>query len=308
MGIKVYLYSKNSHKNNKTRSKLEKLGCFYVDTNDNFSNLKDFNVISFCNKYFLQNIETIKKYARNAIFVNCMTWNFDEELIAQENDHIDLHLYQTNHQFLSVSKKLKNLGTKYNYKLFHTYFDSSSFPFIDRNNTNKFNFGRISRSDLSKYSNDQLWIWDRIVSPKQKRGIILGWNEILQAKFGEDIPYYVTTHAANSISRQDFYKECDFIIMSTNTYENLPRVGLEAMSSGSLLIVDRRDGWKVLVDDGHSGWLCGDRNEFVYKASRAAFEKDESNNMRMNARNIIDKKYTKEISSQSWEKIFNSLQ
>jgi hypothetical protein len=28
----------------------------------------------------------------------------------------------------------------------------------------------------------------------------------------------------------------------------------------------------------------------------------------MNARNIIDKKYTKEISSQSWEKIFNSLQ
>jgi glycosyltransferase involved in cell wall biosynthesis len=93
--------------------------------------------------------------------------------------------------------------------------------------------------------------------------------------------------------------------MTTDTFENLPRVGFEAMSSGSVLVVDNKGGWKVLVEDGKTGWLCNDQREFVYKASRSAFEYEETQKLRMNAKDKLIKEWGKENSSKCWENIFN---
>ena len=82
------------------------------------------------------------------------------------------------------------------------------------------------------------------------------------------------------MTQQEFYRTCEAIIMTTDTTENLPRVGLEAMASGSILVVDNRGGWQQLVEDGVTGWLCRDDREFVYKASRCAFESEERSQMR----------------------------
>ena len=306
MGIDVYICHTGGFDDNliKMRAEMENIGCKYIPSRS-WKDLVGFHTISFCNGNFLSNLHEIKKYAKSTTFVNCMTWNFNKEIEAQQNNLIDFHLYQTKHQFDKVSLKLKNIGTNYRPLFFNPYFNTDTFPYIKRQQRPTFNFGRISREDPDKYNQYQIWIWDTMTAPVLKRGIILGWGDKPAKKLGRQ-PSYISAFSPGSLTQQEFYRECDVIIMSTDTYENLPRVGFEAMSSGSLLIVDNRGGWKVLVEDGKTGWLCNDHKEFVYKASRSAFEFNETDEMRLKAREKLDKEWGRESSSQSWTEVFNN--
>lgn len=306
MGIDVYICHTGGFDQNllNMKKEMEAIGVQYLPASS-WKHLSGFNTISFCNGEFLSNIEEIKKYAKSTTFVNCMTWNFDKEVIAQENNMLDFHLYQTQHQFDMVSKRLKTKGNNYRPIQFNPYFNTEAFPFTERKNNDVFKFGRISRGDADKYNGSQLWIWETMTSPVLKEGTVLGWDDRAKKKFGTDLPYYIKGYREGEITQQKLYSECDVIILSTDTFENLPRIGFEAMSSGSVLVVDNKGGWKVLVDDGKTGWLCNDQREFVYKASRAAYEVEETNTMRLAARNKIEDRWGKESAMKSWENVFN---
>ena len=145
-----------------------------------------------------------------------------------------------------------------------------------------------------------------MTAPVLKEGLIVGWDHRAQQRFGRKPDSYIRTFPEGGMSQQEFYRFCDAIIMTTDTYENLPRVGLEAMSSGSLLVVDDRGGWKSLVRDGETGWLCQDDREFVYKASRCAFERQEREEMRHRARDLLSQHWGFEASARSWENVFDA--
>ena len=123
-------------------------------------------------------------------------------------------------------------------------------------------------------------------------------------KFNDTPPNWITTHAEGGISQQEFYDFCDVIIMQTETFENMPRVGMEAMASGSVLVVDNRGGWKNLVEDGKTGWLCDNDREFVYKSSRISHEIQEKEDMRGAARERLINNWGIERSMDSWEEVF----
>lgn len=305
MGVDVYICHTSGYDDNcnKMRAQMEAIGCKYIESNS-WKDLEGLDVISFCNGKFLENLPEIKKYARSTTFVNCMTWNFNKELEMQEKGLIDFHLYQTQHQFDRVSIKLKAINATYRPLFFSPYFNTESFPFVDRPDREEFKFGRISRGDADKYGGAQIWIWETMTAPVLKSGIVLGWDQRASKKLGQ-LPSYVLGLSEGQITQQEFYKECDVIIMTTDTFENLPRVGFEAMSSGSVLVVDNRGGWKVLVENGKTGWLCEDNREFVYKASRSAFEKEETNNLRLNARKKLEQDWGLDNSTKCWEKVFN---
>ena len=303
MGIDVYICNTGGYDKNGLMMKQQMidLGCKYLPERA-WNHLKGFHVISFCNGEFLSNIDQIKIYAKSTTFVNCMTWNFEKELKAQENGYLNFHLYQTDHQLDKVSKELKKFK---NYRpiKFDPYFDKTNFPLI-KNRKKEATIGRVSRADADKFGLMQFWIWNTMVVPYNKIGIVLGWDERSRAKFKSNPPEYVKSYKEGEISQKQFYSECDILVMTTDTFENLPRVGFEAMSSGTLLVVDDKGGWKVLVDDGITGWRCKDHKEFVYKASRSAFEYEETEEMRSNAYNKIDNTWGKENSMKSWEKVF----
>ncbi|MCG8649918.1 MAG: glycosyltransferase, partial [Pirellulales bacterium] len=89
-------------------------------------------------------------------------------------------------------------------------------------------------------------------------------------------PSWVETYTNQSeLSQRDFYRQCDIILQPTDTIENWPRIGLEAMASGSVLIVDNRGGWCQMVEHGVTGWLCDDDEDFVRYATRMAQNKQE---------------------------------
>ena len=302
MGICVHICPTGHMDANQAAMQLEDRGCIYHQPND-WPSLAGLHCISFCNAGFLSALPEIKRHALTTTFVNCMTWNFEAEIEMQQRGLIDFHLYQTQHAMERVSPRLKNRG-EYRPLFFKPYFHSDEFPFHDERPDDKFRFGRISRDDGHKYGERQLWIYETMTAPVLKEGLILGWGANAERRFGRQPDSYIRTEREGGVTQQEFYEFCEAIIMTTDTFENLPRVGFEAMASGSILIVDNRGGWKVQVEDGETGWLCDDDREFVYKASRCAFEAEERRSMQHAARQKLESEWGLEASMQSWESVF----
>lgn len=302
MGIEVHLCPNGPLDDNLKAMNMQNRGCVYHEPQD-WESLEGFHCISFCNSDFLKHVEDIKRHARSTTFVNCMSWNFNTEVEAQEKGLIDFHLYQTQHAFDKVSQKLTDLGT-YRPLFFKPYFNPEGFPFVDDRPQDKFRFGRISRDDGDKFGKRQLWIYETMTAPVLKEGLILGWGKNAEKKYGRNLESFVSALPPGAISQRAFYAQCEAIIMTTETFENLPRVGFEAMASGSTLVVDDRGGWQLEVEDGVTGWLCKDDREFVYKASRCAFEKEERNRMRIAAREKLERDWGLQATMDSWAQVF----
>ncbi|QDV17104.1 Glycosyl transferases group 1 [Gimesia panareensis] len=302
MGIEVHLCPVFALDNNQKSMGFEEMGCIYHEHCD-WASLEGMHCISFCNAEFLKYLPEIKKYSRTTTFVNCMSWNFELEIEHQKQNLIDFHLYQTEHSYQQVSKNLKEHGI-YRPLFFQPYFHAEEFPFIDNRPTDKFRFGRISRDDSGKFGSEQLWIYETMTAPVLKEGLILGWGANTESKLGTKPPQYIQAIPEGGLTQRAFYAQCEAIIMTTDTFENLPRVGFEAMSSGSILIVDDRGGWQLEIEDGVTGWLCKDHREFVYKASRCAFEKEERNIMRKAARERLEKYWGLQSAMDSWAQVF----
>lgn len=275
-----------------------------IHLTEDYQALKGMPVISFCNDIFLRDIKKIKKYAKKTIFVNCMTWLFEAEKQAHQKGLIDLFLYQSDHQQARVNDELKKINKDYNWKIFVSWFDTSDFPFYKNRPTDKFRFGRISREDADKYSANTLWIYETMVAPVDKSGIILGFDHRSESKIGKP-QEWIRTYPGCGITQQEFYAHCACIIQKCDTFENWPRVGMEAMASGSVLIVDNRGGWQKMVKHGETGWLCNDQRDFVYYASRMAYEPKEREKMAEKAyAHLMENIINKEQSKKDWKEIF----
>lgn len=304
MGIEVHICHTAVLDTNLKSMNLVERGCIYHTPRD-WASLEGLHCISFCNGEFLNALPEICRYARSTSFVNCMSWNFDKEIEGQERGLIDFHLYQTPHAFEKVSQKLKDKGV-FRPLFFQPYFHAVEFPFIDNRPQDKFRFGRISRDDADKFGAQQLWIYETMTAPVLKEGLILGWGPKVEQKFGRRPEGYIQALPAGGLSQRAFYAQCEAIIMTTDTLENFPRVGFEAMASGSILIVDNRGGWKLQVNDGVTGWLCHDEREFVYKSSRCAFEYLERQAMRMAAKERLEQISGLMPAMDSWANVFET--
>jgi glycosyltransferase involved in cell wall biosynthesis len=306
MGLAVHICHTGPLDANLEAMRLAERGCIYHAPCD-WPSLEGLHCISFCNGEFLRFLPQIRKHARSTTFVNCMTWNFSLEVERQAAGLIDFHLYQTRHAFERLRGKLAERGT-YRPLFVHPYFDAAEFPYVEDRPADKFRFGRISRDDPDKFGARQLWIYETMTAPVLKEGLVLGWGDNVQRKYGRRPDDYIQCLPAGSISQRAFYLQCEAVIMTTETFENLPRVGFEAMASGSVLVVDDRGGWTLQVDDGQTGWLCRDDREFVYKASRCAFESEERQAMRQAARAKLETTWGLQAAMDSWAGVFDAWQ
>lgn len=304
MGVKVHICHTGDIDGNlkPIKEELVAKGVEYIEPR-NWRALEGLHCISYCNDVFLSNLPAIKQYAKTTTFVNCMTWAFKDEIEMNKRGLIDFHLYQTRHGFQKVAQHL--VCDHYKPLMVKPYFHTESFPFHNPKKHDTFRFGRISRCDADKFHPSQLNIYETMVAPQPKSGIILGWGQNAWNVFGTMPPDYIKTYGENKMSQAEFYSKCDAIIMSTRTFENLPRVGFEAMASGAVLVVDDRGGWQLQVKDRVTGYLCKDEREMIYKSSRLAFEFSERADMANRAREWVEKNWGKESSSKYWEVVFN---
>lgn len=242
---------------------------------DDFSSIaKEDPIINFCNVEFLKQLPTIRKYTRRTIFVNCMTWLFEEERKAMINGQIAMFLYQNEEVMQKLMGELRiiNQDDSVKYLAFKPYFDSGRFNFVSERSSEFFGCGRISRQDPDKFAANTLHVYDYFASPKPKRGLFLGYDHTSENKIGTPFDWIRTARDQHVVSQGEFYEHCEIILQPSDTTENWPRIGFEAMASGSILIVDNRGGWRKMISHGETGWLCNHERDFIYYASKMAYE------------------------------------
>ena len=301
LGLKVHILHTGQIDSNLKVMHMEERGCIIHEPRK-WSDCKNMVCISYCNGEFLKNIREVKQYAKSIIWVNCMCWAFDKERESISEGLIDWCLYQTEHGQKKLQEALNPL--KFKSHVLPPYFHADGFPFMASRPADKFRFCRISREDQDKFNKSQFWIYETMTAPVLKEGVVLGFNDTIQSKIGLP-PNWIKCYRAGAVDVHEVYKNADYFIMAADTYENLPRVGFEAMASGCVLIVDNRGGWCELVSHKQTGFLCNNEREFVYYASRAAFEPTECSLFRSNARDLLTTNWGMKKSIDRWAEFFS---
>lgn len=266
-------------------------------------------VLAFCNRDFLSLLPEIRRRTRRTVFVNCMTWLFRQEKEAMKEGKIALFLYQNEEVRQKVMPELRalNPNRKIKFMTFRPYFHHQAFPYVRERTEEWFGCGRISRQDADKFSRHTLMIYEYFVSRKKKKGLFLGFDERSRSKTGAPFAWIRAAKDQNEVSQQDFYKHCEIVLQPMDTTENWPRVGFEAMASGSVLVVDNRGGWRQMVEHGKTGWLCDNERDFIYYASRLAYEPNLRADMAEAARERGLALGGLDASTASWEEVFHTV-
>jgi glycosyltransferase involved in cell wall biosynthesis len=266
-------------------------------------------IFGFCNAEFLDRLDEITAYSTNTVFVNCMSWLFENEKRRMAEGKIRTFLYQndTVRAFNSPILQALNPGARCNFLTYSPYFDARRFPFIEKRSWDFFGCGRISRQDTDKYSSNTLHIYEYFVAPRLKRGLFLGFDQRSQRKIGKPYEWIRTAADQNECSQQEFYRHCEIILQPMDTTENWPRVGLEAMASGSILIVDNRGGWRMQVRHGVTGWLCNHERDFIYYATKMAYEPDLRLEMAQRAKARGNELAGEAVAMESWGKVLKVI-
>jgi len=305
LGIKVHLIHTGPLDDSLKSLRMEDRGCIIHEPR-HWEACRNKHVISYCNGEFLANLKEIRSVAKTTTFVNCMCWLFDAEKEAHRQGWIDCFLYQTDHARERVQQDLIAINPAYRWFKVRPYFHLVDFPFVAQRGDDRFRFCRVSRDDPAKFHSSQLWVYETMVAPMLKEGVILGINDTIRGKIGHE-PNWIRGLPAGACPVQELYRGAHCLIQMAETYENLPRVGFEAMASGCVLIVDDRGGWREEVLHGQTGFLCRDEREFVYYASRAAFERAERLQMAQRAREWLESQWGLEQAKQSWAQFFAYL-
>jgi glycosyltransferase involved in cell wall biosynthesis len=310
MGLGVNIIPTNGgYKNEPLYKEMLDIGVRIHNFND-FSVIKQgCPVLGFCNSEFLDNLPQIYEKSKNTVFVNCMTWLFDKEKQRMKEGLIHAFLYQ-NKEVLDINMpKLRAINSDPSivFADFNPYFDATKFPFIENRDDTTFNIGRISHQDTDKFAKNTLHIWDYAVAPVMKKGYMLGFGKKSEEKIGKPYDWITTYPDQNSCSQQEFYKKCHVLLQPMDTTENYPRIGFEAMSSGSILIVDNRGGWRKQVKHGVTGWLCNHERDFIYYASKMAYEPEVRKKMAVDAKKWCEELSSLESSTKSWGNVFKEL-
>lgn len=310
MGMEVHLIpSQESYLNEPLFPEMLKRDVIVHSTND-WSALEEGDpIIGFCNSEFLENLPAIRKHTKRTVFVNCMTWLFDKEKELMKEGQIAMFLYQNDEVREKNMPILRELNTDKNivFMTFRPYFHNETFPFIRERNDEYFGCGRISRQDSDKFARNTLHIYEYFVAPVFKKALFLGFDHRSEEKIGKPFDWIRTASDQNEVSQQDFYKHCKIVLQPTDTTENWPRVGFESMASGSVLIVDNRGGWRQMVEHGKTGWLCDHERDFIYYASKMAYEPHLREDMAEAARERGYLLGGLEASVASWEEVFDAM-
>lgn len=273
----------------------------------NFSMIEEEDaVINFCSGAFQDNLWAIEAKTKRTIFVNCMTYLFDDEKKNHAAGRTGFSLYQRPQVRDQHRIILESLGSKSEFLTFVPYFDPSSCVFSVKDQE-KTHIGRISRDAQNKYTPMNKMIYGGIVSPKMKQGHWLGWGTEGNKITGKPQEWIKCYYNQTQFPVKEFYDTVDFIVQPTNTAENWPRIGFEAMFSGKPLVVDNREGWQHMIEHGKTGFLCNHERDFIYWGSRLAYEPELRVSIAERARERARELSGFKQSRESWKRIFERV-
>ncbi len=267
-------------------------------------------VVAMCNAHVLQAWKTLKELRCRLVWVNCMTFLFDNERAAyRSHGPADAYIFQSEFQRAELEPQLLPLG--YNHGMGHLIRGAFAFdevPFNPRRHDpgDEFWIGRLARPDLDKWSSNHWRILER-VPHAQRRGLAMGWNAALDRKCGPK-PTWAEALAPQQVPVADFLARCHAMLgLNGGARENWPRIGLEAMAAGVPLVCQNQWGWKEMIVDGQTGFLTNSDEEMIFRLAQLAYDEDLRAAIVRRARARVHDLACPERIGQQWVELFKSL-
>lgn len=274
-------------------------------------------VVSFCNAHFLnpKKADFFRSAKCKRIWLNCMTWAFPaEKKIYERGGLFDRFVFQSKYQRGQLEKVYKPYGYKPEQgRLIHGAFDIGEFPFRPLAHKSRSKepliVGRLSRPDRDKWSSNT---WPIILAAHHDhnptRGRVMGWEKKLLAKLKQP-PKGFECLRPKKQSAQEFLQSLHvYCQVNGGAHENWSRTGLEAMATGVPLVVQNQWGWKEMVVQGETGYLCSDElADFATHIAILGY--DEGLRMRLaeNARRRVEELSDPDTIWVEWDRMFKEL-
>ena len=230
-------------------------------------------IVAFCNDHFLRMAAALRKCGSRLVWANCMNWLFRREIaFCSEYGPFDHYVFQSLYQGRSLTPLLATLGVvPAQTSIIRGAFCADEFPFAPALHTpgEPFIVGRLSRADPAKYPVN-FWRILRGVPYQPLRARVMGWSDQVARKIGRP-PKWAEVTPPGTMDSATFLRSLHASLpLSGGAQENWPRVGLEAMASGTPVIAPNAWGWREMIEHERTGLLVDDETDTAYGIARLA--------------------------------------
>lgn len=297
------------------QGKLDALGCIthfaQPDQLEQVSGLAGSPVASMCNGEFLLHAHRFRAMGCPIIWVNCMTFLFDQEKrFFAEHGLFEAMVYQSDFQRSQLEPQLAQLG--YDPATGHMIrgaFDCGDWTFAPRPHSpgDVFVVGRVARPDPDKWSSNTWPIYERI-QVRNKRALLLGMDERTHAKLGKP-PVWADCLKPMAIPVKQFFATLHCLLpVNGGARENWPQAGLEAMAAGVPIVAQNDWGWREMIEHGVTGFLGSCDEELAHFSAMLAYDEELRRRIAAAARQCLEHELAApERLWAGWQQVFESV-
>lgn len=243
--------------------------------------------LSLCNPYFHHQgfCEYAKQKGLKVIWSSEMMWHHQQELQNLKAGMVDKLLYVSEVQKAKLEPAyIENApeGKIIPYSIVGNFVDPNEFPYYMRQ-SDPFSMGRLSRADGLKYSEDFPVFYDEITAniPGRVEFHVMGWSEDLDKKYswfkykGHNRHWHL--YNENQIDTNTFLRKIHIhsYPLGHNFVESWGRSTVEAMLTGAIPISFSGHHITELVEQGVSGYILDDINDWREVTEALFFDKAE---------------------------------
>jgi glycosyltransferase involved in cell wall biosynthesis len=268
-------------------------------------------VVAFCTPKFFNHAVEIRRRKATMIWIGCMSYVHScESIYYDKHGPVDYVIVNSKFQEQTIRPALEKWCKPNRVVRIPSCFWADEWRFCPRSGEGqRFYIGRLSRSANDKYSSSTWKIYDKIrkaVGGGRLHARVMAWTPDLERKLGRP-PDWVECLPAKAESAEAFLHTLHAMVYRNGgAQENRPRVCMEAMACGTVVVGEDEFGWPELIKHGETGFLAADHGAFAKHT--AALAKDDTLRMRIaqQARDYLPTLIDAPAIGKQWQDIFTA--
>jgi glycosyltransferase involved in cell wall biosynthesis len=210
-------------------------------------------------------IDFIFQSGLKLLWSNDMMWTTGEELDAIGKGKVACALFTSPFHRDKISQSMQKANPTMKMAVIENYFDSSTWPYVDRPTRNYVNVGKVSRDDHMKFSEDFPVFYESATEGLPVKFRVMGWSQSLAKKynwfaFSEKWDLMKT----NKLPTQEFFSGLDVFLYNCNYrfIENQSRAIIESQLTGCPVVAPNKWNFPNMIWTDRTGMLCEDMEDF----------------------------------------------
>lgn len=209
-------------------------------------------------------IDFINARGIKLLWSNDMMWATPEELEAIKAGKVDCCLFTSPFHRGVLGQKIFAVKQNQRSAIIENYFDSSTWPFVQRPERDDVVFGKVSRDDAMKYSDDFPVFYESATAGCKARYRVMGWGDRQDKTYSWfDFSGRWEKLKPNAEKTQDFFSSIDVFLYNCHRdfIENQSRAIVEAQLTGCPIVAPNKWNFPNMVWSNRTGFLWNDLEE-----------------------------------------------